>query len=104
MAEEQEVKEIFLAYVELLDHPGQWQTVQEMDKEVEAWLGTLDPDSQYKKINFEESDAVRKLKEKKLVDIRQEGEQERFRAVDLPTALDRLTKAWTRYTTDGTFD
>ncbi len=104
MAEEQEVKEIFLAYVELLDHPGQWQTVQEMDDEVEAWLETLDPGSQYKKIDFEESDAVRKLKEKKLVDIRREGEQERCRAVDLPTALDRLTKAWTGYTTDGTFD
>ena len=104
MAEEQEVKEIFLGYVELLDHPDRWQTVKEMDNEVEAWLETLDPGSQYKKINFEESDAVRKLKEKKLVDIRQEDEQERYRAVDLAAALDRLTEAWTRYTTDGTFD
>ena len=104
MAEEQEVKEIFLAYVELLDHPGQWQTVEEIDREVEAWLEKLDSSDKYKPIDFEEQDAIRKIKEKALVDVRQDSDgKERYRAVDLATALNRLTAAWTRYTIDGTF-
>lgn len=104
MAEEQEVKETFLAYVELLDHPDRWYTAKEMDSEIEAWLGTLDPNDEYKSIDFEEHDALRKLKEKALVEVRQDDDgQERYRAVDLAAALQRLTTAWTRYTTDGTF-
>jgi hypothetical protein len=98
-AEAEEIKELFLAYYVLCSEPERDYTMDELDARVEAWLRQhFDLD----RVDFEVSDAVRKLVEKGLIDVREQrssdGTTRRILKVhDLPIALARLDKWWDDY-------
>ncbi|MBR2004069.1 MAG: DUF3754 domain-containing protein [Thermoguttaceae bacterium] len=90
MAEEQETKELLLGYFVASRLFDDWATERELDAAAERWLAEnfkLD-------VDFESSDALRKLLEKRLVERRVDADAERFRAVSLDEALRRLEADW----------
>lgn len=90
MAEEQETKELLLGYFAASRLLDDWATERELDAAAERWFAenfNLGAD-------FESSDALRKLLEKRLVERRVDADAERFRAVSLDEALRRLEADW----------
>jgi hypothetical protein len=89
-AEEQECREAFLAYYFLLRKaPAEGWTGEQLDDVVEQYL-----DQALKlKVDFEVGDALEKLEVKNLL----EKNGERYRAVPLPVALERIDEIWDNY-------
>jgi hypothetical protein len=89
-AEEQECRETMLAYFCLLKHaPATGWTSRDLDDYVEMYL-----EGETKlKVDFEIDDALAKLERLKLVT----RSGERYRAVPLPQALERLDYLWDNY-------
>ncbi len=96
-AEEQEIKEFVLGYFAALIRNG-WATEREIDEEAEAFLKRefgLD-------VDFESSDALRKLREKKMLEEREYADEEgnvvvQYRVKPLDDALAELDKQWDRF-------
>ena len=98
-AEAEETKELLLAYYILYSEKEHDYTMQQLDERVEAWLHEH---FNLPHVDFEVDDAVRKLIEKDLVEVRDlPGEDGTTRQVlkvyDLPTALERLDRWWDAY-------
>ncbi|MCF0233756.1 MAG: DUF3754 domain-containing protein [Thermoguttaceae bacterium] len=92
MAEEQEVKEIVLGYF-AAESLGRWATAEEIDAAAEKWLAEkfrLD-------VDFESDDALRKLTEKRLVEVRETPRGPEYRAAELGDALKALDEDWDNY-------
>ncbi len=88
-AEDQEVKEAFLAYAFLYMHRDERLTEPELDARIERWLETRF----HFAMDFEVDDALRKLREKKLAETEIEADDRViYRVPDLPAALARLRK------------
>jgi hypothetical protein len=88
-AEEQECREVFLAYFHLWRHaPADGWTANQLDDFIEIDLERL----LNLKVDFEVGDALQKLERLNLVERR----QERYRAVPLAEALRRLDELWDR--------
>lgn len=84
--EEQELKEVLLAYYMLFVLRDCDLTMERLDAAIEDWLL-----EQFDwNVDFEVNDAVRKLEEKGLVESRGPI----YKVYDLPSALRRLDKAW----------
>ncbi|MDD4266964.1 MAG: DUF3754 domain-containing protein [Pirellulales bacterium] len=95
-AEAEETKELLLAYHILLSEPDGNFTIQQLDARVEKWLKDR---FGLPEVDFEVDDAVRKLIEKGLIEVRDEpradGTTDRLlKACDLATALERLDRWW----------
>jgi len=90
MAEEQETKELLLGYFAASRLLGDWATERELDDVAERWLA----EKFNLNVDFESSNALRKLLEKRLVERRVDADAERFRAVPLDEALRRLEADW----------
>jgi len=86
-AEEQECREVFLAYFHLWRHapPGGWTSAQ-LDDFIEIDLERL----VNFKVDFEVGDALNKLEQLQLV----ETQGDRYHAVPLPEALRRIDAIW----------
>ena len=98
-AEAEEIKELLLAYYILSSENDRDYTMEELDERVEAWLHEH---FNLPHIDFEVDDAVRKLIDKKLIEVRDEPDDDGttrqvLKAYDLPTALDRLDQWWDDY-------
>lgn len=98
-AEAEEVKELLLAYYILYSERDRDYTLEQLDARVEAWL---QEHFNLPHVDFEVDDAVRKLIDKDLIEVRdQPGDNGEARQVlkvlDLPTALDRLDQWWDDY-------
>lgn len=98
-AEAEEVKELLLAYYILYSERDRDYTMEELDARVEAWLREQ---FDLPQVDFEVDDAVRKLVDKDLIEVRErpsdDGAPRRvLKALDLPVALDRLDKWWDDY-------
>jgi len=98
-AEAEEVKELLLAYYILYSERDRDYTMEELDARVEAWLKEQ---FDLPLVDFEVDDAVRKLVDKDLIEVREQpaddGTPRRvLKALDLPVALDRLDKWWDDY-------
>ncbi|MHB8897496.1 MAG: DUF3754 domain-containing protein [Thermoguttaceae bacterium] len=98
-AESEEIKELLLAYYILYRRPDTGFTLEELDREVEAWLREQ---FQLTNVDFEVADAVGKLAEKNLIEVCPETAddgtvRQRLKALDLPVALDRLDVWWDDY-------
>ena len=92
-AERQEVLEMVLAYAFLHFHESQRPnllTLKELDQTIEKWVT-----EQFGiEVDFDEQDALRKLKEKGLVrEVTNRGPTQ-YQAVPLPTALEKLDEWW----------
>lgn len=94
MAEEQETKETLLGYFTASQLLDDWATERELDEAAERWL----LENFQLAADFETSDALRKLLEKRLVERRVDADAERFRAVSLDEALRRLETDWNALT------
>lgn len=98
-AEAEEVKEFFLAYYMLCSEPDHDYTMPELDTRVEAWLKQH---FDLGEVDFEVDDAVRKLVEKGIIEVREQRSADSttrriLKAHDLSTALARLDKWWDDY-------
>lgn len=97
-AEVQELKEALLGYFILYVHRDREMTMPELDAAVENWV-----EEQFDhRFDFEVDDAVRKLVEKEIVQVHptsSKGSPERYRACELPDALQRLDRAWDEFNT-----
>ena len=98
-AEAEETKELLLAYYILYSEKEHDYTMQELDERVEAWLHEH---FNLPHIDFEVDDAVRKLIDKDLIEVRdlpvEDGTTHQvLKAYDLPTALHRLDHWWDAY-------
>ena len=98
-AEAEEIKELLLAYYILSSERDESFTMEELDARVEAWLREH---FDLPHVDFEVDDAVRKLVDKDLVELREETAEDGatrrvLKALDLPTALDRLDQWWDDY-------
>jgi uncharacterized protein DUF3754 len=98
-AEAEETKELLLAYYILYSEKEHDYTMHELDERVEAWLHEH---FNLPHIDFEVDDAVRKLTEKDLIEVRdlpaEDGTTRQvLKAYDLPTALHRLDHWWDAY-------
>ncbi|MBQ5789541.1 MAG: DUF3754 domain-containing protein, partial [Thermoguttaceae bacterium] len=89
MAEEQETKELILGYFAASACDG-WATEREIDDAAERWLA----DNFGIVADFDAKDALRKLREKRLLDRRADADAERFRAVELDEAVLRIADDW----------
>lgn len=93
-AEEQEVKEFVLGYIMALKR-GDWSTEREIDDDAEAWmLDRFGVD-----VDFESADALRKLREKNLLETRTDAGTdgatvERYRVKSLDDALAQMDNEW----------
>lgn len=86
-AEDQEVKEAFLAYAFLYIHREERLTEAELDTRIECWLAERFAFG----MDFEVDDALRKLREKKLLETETEADGRIiYRVCDLPAAICRL--------------
>ena len=96
-ADEQEIKEFALGYLFALRRGG-WSTEKEIDDDVEAWIKErfgLD-------VDFESDDALRKLKEKDMletrIDVEADGKEVvRYRVKNLDEALRKLDEDWDNF-------
>lgn len=92
-ADEQEVKEFFIGYFMALER-GDWATEEEIDSDAEAFL----KDEFGVDVDFESSDSLRKLREKGLLEEREDtidGETvKRYRVLALDKALEKLDFLW----------
>lgn len=98
-AEAEETKELLTAYHVLLSEPDRGFTIQELDARVEQWLKDR---FGLPEVDFEVDDAVRKLIEKELIEVRQQASADGttrriLKACDLATALERLDRWWDDY-------
>jgi hypothetical protein len=98
-AEAEETKELLLAYYILYSEKEHDYTMHELDERVEAWLHEH---FNLPHIDFEVDDAVRKLTEKDLIEVRDQPAEDGttrqvLKAYDLPTALHRLDHWWDVY-------
>ncbi len=98
-AEAEEVKELLLAYYILYRERDRDYTIEQLDARVEAWLHEH---FNLPHVDFEVDDAVRKLIDKDLIEAREQTDDDGttrrvLKALDLPTALDRLDKWWDDY-------
>ncbi len=84
-AEEQELKEILLAYFFLLAHGP--QSLQKLDQLIEKWIQTHFSIN----VDFEVDDGLNKLLRYNLVEALEDG---RYAAKSLPDALIELNKTW----------
>jgi hypothetical protein len=94
-AEEQEIREVLLSYFYLWRYAGErgW-TASQLDDYIE-----IDLEKRLNmEVDFEVEDAVRKLVAADLVET---TEEERFRAVPLEKAQEKLDQLWVRYAHDG---
>lgn len=94
MAEDQEIKEFLIGYFAARNaqkaNESGWTTEREIDAEAERWLAA----NFNLKIDFESADALRKLREKRLVEIKDAEEPTLYRVFDLQDALRRLDADW----------
>jgi Protein of unknown function (DUF3754) len=90
-AAEEEWKEAILGYFFLL-HAGAPQTAEQIDDAVEAWFEK----THETRIDFEIADAIRKLVDLRLCDVRP-GAEPSYDAVPLDEASRRLTARWDGY-------
>ena len=96
-AEEEEVKEILLAYYILHLQKDAEATKEELERAVETWLReTFDVD-----VDFEIDDALRKLQEKELVAIRETPTGRSFKALDIETSLCTMDQVWDNFFSFG---
>lgn len=98
-AEAEEVKELLLAYYILYSERDRDYTMDELDARVEAWLHEH---FDLPHVDFEVDDAVRKLIDKDLIEVREQPDdvgltRQVLKACDLSTALDRLDQWWDDY-------
>ncbi len=98
-AEAEEIKELLLAYFILYSEREASYTMEELDARVEAWL---QENFQLRNVDFEMDDAVRKLVDKGLIEVREEAAEDGttrrvLKALELPVALDRLDQWWDDY-------
>ena len=85
-AEEQETKETLLAYYVLFKHHDTGLSLEEINREVESWI-----EKEFNlRFRFEVDDAVRKLREKNII----QSENQLYRVFDLPETLRRLDETW----------
>ena len=104
-AEEQEIKEFVLGYFSALSRGG-WSTELEIDETVERWL----KEQFGLAVDFESSDALRKLRDKRLLEERPgvgadgspllDGAGNRilqYRVLPLDAALRALDEDWDRF-------
>lgn len=90
-AEDQEVKEAFLAYAFLYLYREKPLTEKELDGVIETWL----EEAFHFAVDFEVDDALRKLREKNLMEAFPDGNGETvYRVYDIPSALRRLDEHW----------
>ncbi|MGD9128134.1 MAG: DUF3754 domain-containing protein [Planctomycetia bacterium] len=89
-AEEEEVKEMLLAYYILHLRKETETTQEELDRAVESWLH----ETFGLKVDFEVDDALRKLQEKELVEIRETPTGKSYQALDIKTALRTMDQMW----------
>lgn len=91
-AEEQDIKETLLGYFMLLISPDKESDAAELECECEKWIEELFGH----RLDFEIADAVRKLREKNLLEAGKCGENARvcLKACELETALRNLDEAW----------
>lgn len=94
-AEDQEIKEILLAYY-ILYTSEQALTERQLDEATEHWI---EEHFDGYRFDFEVDDALRKLREKEIliVDVAQSdqgAQHETYRVYDLPEALRRLDRSW----------
>ena len=98
-AEEEESKELLLAYFMLYVERDRDYSMDELDARVEAWIKK----EFHRHVDFEVDDAVRKLVEKDLMverEVAASGEETArtiLKVHDLPTTLRRLDKWWDEY-------
>lgn len=95
-AEDEEVKEMLLAYYILHLQKDAEATKEELDRAVEQWLH----DEFKLDINFEIDDALGKLQEKELVEVHQTPDpdtgttRKSFKALDIKTSLRIMDRMW----------
>ena len=85
-AEDEEVKEMLLAYYMLHRHRDTGLTKKELDQAVQQWI----QDQFDLEVDFEVSDAISKLQEKELLEVTQET----YKAVALQESLRVMDQMW----------
>jgi hypothetical protein len=102
-AEDEECKEVLLVYFALYMERNRGLARKELDRRVEQWLQT----EFGLKMNFEVSDAIRKLSEKGLLVTQQPTTPDMtaadgaLKVFDLPETLRRLDETWDNYFTNS---
>ncbi|MDO5309734.1 MAG: DUF3754 domain-containing protein [Planctomycetia bacterium] len=96
-AELQEIKEFVLGYIMTLRRE-RWSTEREIDDDAERWL--LEKFNLH--VDFESSDALRKLREKNILEEREHerpdgSNVEQFRVVSMEQALHQLDHEWDNF-------